>query len=48
MAHGARSMLDLVEVGERSLESYRGVAPDALLEDLKRTAGALRGHGFST
>jgi len=40
---GDQSVLDLVDVGERSLESYRGVAPDALLEDLKRTASALRG-----
>ncbi|GMU01600.1 hypothetical protein KH5H1_57200 [Corallococcus caeni] len=25
-------MLELVDVGERSLESYRGVAPDSLLD----------------
>jgi trehalose synthase len=36
-------MLDMVDVGERSLESYRGVAPDHLLDDLRRAAESLRG-----
>jgi trehalose synthase len=36
-------MLDLVDVGERSLESYRGVAPDASLDQLRRAADELRG-----
>jgi trehalose synthase len=36
-------MLDLVDVGESSLASYRGVAPDDLLEAVSRTAAALRG-----
>ena len=31
-------MLDLVDVGERSVESYRGVARDVLLDDLQRAA----------
>src|SRR5437868_15156028 len=36
-------MLDLVDVGESSLASYAGVAPDDLLEAVSRTAQALRG-----
>jgi len=36
-------MLDLVDVGERSLESYRGVALDAELDELYRIAQDLRG-----
>jgi trehalose synthase len=36
-------MLEHVDVGERSLDAYRGVAPDALLDDLVRAAAALRG-----
>jgi trehalose synthase len=36
-------MLDLVDVGESSLASYRGVAPDDLLDAVARTARALRG-----
>ena len=36
-------MLDLVDVGESSLDSYAGVAPDDLLEAVSRTAQALRG-----
>jgi trehalose synthase len=36
-------VLDLVDVGERSLESYRGVAPDHLLDNLRRAAERLRG-----
>jgi trehalose synthase len=36
-------MLDLVDVGDRSLESYRGVAHDALLDELQRVAKDLRG-----
>jgi trehalose synthase len=36
-------MLELVDVGERSLQSYRGVAPDELLDAIGRVASALRG-----
>ena len=36
-------MLELVEVGERSLESYRGVAPGKLLDAVADAAAALRG-----
>jgi trehalose synthase len=36
-------MLDLVDVGERSVESYRGVARDVLLDDLQRAARDMRG-----
>jgi trehalose synthase len=36
-------MLELVDVGESSLESYRGAAPDELLDAVARAARALRG-----
>jgi trehalose synthase len=36
-------MLQPVDVGESSLGSYRGVAPDELLDAVERTAAALRG-----
>jgi len=36
-------MLDIVDVGETSLESYRGAAPDELLDAVSRAARALRG-----
>jgi trehalose synthase len=36
-------MLEIVDVGESSLESYRGAAPDELLEAVTRAARALRG-----
>lgn len=36
-------MLELVDVGPRSLDAYRGVAPDAVLDDLRRVASDLRG-----
>jgi trehalose synthase len=36
-------MLQTVDVGERSLESYRGVAPDDILDELEREAEGLRG-----
>jgi trehalose synthase len=36
-------MLELVDVGPRSLHAYRGVAPDAILDDLLRSASELRG-----
>jgi trehalose synthase len=36
-------MLELVDVGPRSLSAYRGVAPDAILDELRRCASALRG-----
>lgn len=36
-------MLHAVDVGERSLEAYRGVVPDAMLDELTRRAGPLRG-----
>jgi trehalose synthase len=36
-------MLEQVDVGPRSLNAYRGVAPDAILDDLVRCATDLRG-----
>lgn len=36
-------MLEFVDVGERTLESYRGVAPDAVLDNLRELSGHLRG-----
>jgi trehalose synthase len=36
-------MLELVDVGERSLASYRGVAPGELLDAVEQAAAALRG-----
>ena len=36
-------MLELVDVGHRSLSAYRGIAPDAILDDLERRAQDLRG-----
>ena len=36
-------MLQSVDIGERSLEAYRGVAPDETLEQLRAQADALRG-----
>ncbi|MBS1152319.1 MAG: Trehalose synthase [Myxococcaceae bacterium] len=36
-------MLDLVDVGERSVDSYRGVAPDQLLEQLREVSRKLQG-----
>lgn len=36
-------MLDLVDVGERSVEAYRKIAPDAVLDGLHQAAGGLRG-----
>ena len=36
-------MLQLVDVGPRSLESYRGIAPDYLLDDLWAIAKELKG-----
>jgi trehalose synthase len=36
-------MLELVDVGRRSLDAYRGVVPDAVLDGLKRVASDLRG-----
>jgi trehalose synthase len=36
-------MLDLVDVGERSLEAYRRVARDSILDELRRVAKSLRG-----
>lgn len=36
-------MLELVDVGPRSLSAYRGVAPDAVLDDLVRRTEELRG-----
>jgi len=35
-------MLELVDVGERSLDDYRGVAPEAVLDALRRLADDLR------
>ncbi|MPZ50564.1 MAG: hypothetical protein GEU75_14920 [Dehalococcoidia bacterium] len=36
-------MLQTVDVGERSLASYEGVAPEAILEELRQAAARLRG-----
>lgn len=36
-------MLESIDVGSTSLDSYRGVAPDHLLDELKRQATRLRG-----
>ncbi len=36
-------MLQAVDVGERSLATYRGIAPDSILDDLYHEAEALRG-----
>jgi trehalose synthase len=36
-------MLQLVEIGERSLEDYRGIAADELLEELRAVAAGLQG-----
>ena len=36
-------MLETVDVGSRTLRSYRGVAPDHVLDELLREAGRLRG-----
>lgn len=36
-------MLEFVDVGERTLESYRSVAPDAVLDNLRELSGHLRG-----
>jgi trehalose synthase len=36
-------MLQTVDVGQLSLEAYRGVAPEAVLDELMRRAAALRG-----
>lgn len=36
-------MLELVDVGSRSLNAYRAVAPDHILDELARCASALRG-----
>ena len=38
-----KTMLELVDVGERSLASYRGTAPDELLDAVAKAAAALRG-----
>lgn len=35
-------MLELVDVGPRTLQTYRGVAPDVILDDLGRRAAPLR------
>ncbi|AKJ00100.1 trehalose synthase [Archangium gephyra] len=36
-------MLDVVDIGDRSLDAYRGVAPEAQLEELVRVSQRLRG-----
>ena len=36
-------MLQTVDVGERPLDAYRGVAPDAILDRLRKLAAELRG-----
>lgn len=40
---GISDMLELVDVGSRTLESYRGIAPDHILEELSKEAEWLRG-----
>jgi trehalose synthase len=41
--HDARAVLDLVDIGRRSLAAYRGVAPDDTLDEILRLAGQLEG-----
>lgn len=36
-------MLQRVDIGERSLASYRGTAPDDLLDELEQVEADLRG-----
>lgn len=36
-------MLQTVDVGTRSLDAYHGIAPEPILEELRRAAGPLRG-----
>ncbi|QRK12283.1 glycosyltransferase [Archangium violaceum] len=36
-------MLDVVDIGDRSIDTYRGVAPDEQLDELVRVARRLRG-----
>jgi trehalose synthase len=36
-------MLEHVDTGDRSLDAYRGVAPDPILDELIRRARGLRG-----
>lgn len=36
-------MLQTVDVGDRSLDAYRGIAPDSLLDDVRARAEPLRG-----
>ncbi len=36
-------MLELVDVGPRSIDAYRGVAPDVILDNLLKVAAELRG-----
>ncbi|WNG33286.1 glycosyltransferase [Archangium minus] len=36
-------MLDVVDIGDRSIDAYRGVAPDEQLDELVRVARQLRG-----
>lgn len=36
-------MLQYVDVGERSIDAYRGIAPDSILDELVRRAESLRG-----
>ena len=36
-------MLQSVDIGERSLDAYRGVAPEETIEALRRQADGLRG-----
>ncbi|MCP3136059.1 glycosyltransferase [Pyxidicoccus xibeiensis] len=43
MQPGAEAMLDVVDVGKRSLATYRGVAPDVQLDELLHLAERLRG-----
>jgi trehalose synthase len=36
-------MVQKVDVGERAIEAYRGIAPEATLDELIRVAEGLRG-----
>src|SRR5262245_47975412 len=41
--HRRQTMLEGVDVGEATLASYRGIAPDELLDAVAHAAAALRG-----
>jgi len=37
-------MLQTVDIGKRSIEAYRGIAPDAIMDNLIHIAGELKGR----